>query len=107
MVNVLWVMNWFGPWVKAGASNEQSTDEKRAVKCLTGSIAGSKFPGIGITRSRCPNCIVFENVQSMPDEAQYEITQQLRSVDPNFECVGIDAATVAHCRRPRYWWTNW
>ena len=46
-------------------------------------------------------------MQSMPDEALYEITQELRSVDPNIECVGIDAATVAHCRRPRYWWTNW
>ena len=43
----------------------------------------------------------------MPDEALHEITTELRSIDPNIECVGIDAATVAHCRRPRYWWTNW
>ena len=43
----------------------------------------------------------------MPDEALHEITQELWSIDPSSECVGIDAATVAHCRRPRYWWTNW
>ena len=54
-----------------------------------------------------PLRVLFENVQSMPEEALHEITRELRSVDPNIECVGIDAATVAHCRRPRYWWTNW
>ena len=54
-----------------------------------------------------PLRVVFENAQSMPDDARDEITQLLRSVDPNIECVGIDAATLAHCRQPRYWWTNW
>ena len=54
-----------------------------------------------------PLRVIFENVQSMPDEDHSEITQELRSVDPDVECVGIDSATVSHCRRPRYWWTNW
>ena len=51
--------------------------------------------------------VVFENVQSMPNESRDRITKELRDIDPNIECVGIDAVHVALARRPRYWWTNW
>ena len=51
--------------------------------------------------------VIFENVQSMPNESRDRITRELREIDPNIECVAIDAVHVALARRPRYWWTNW
>ena len=43
----------------------------------------------------------------MDNQSHDRITKELWDIDPNIECVGIDAVHVSLARRPRYWWTHW
>lgn len=54
-----------------------------------------------------PKWFLLENVESMRDEDRDAITETLRKLYPNTECVMINSALVSAQQRKRYYWTNW
>ena len=52
-------MKLFSENEKAGAAWSTLTLENNALRCLTGSIAGSLFPGMGMITSRVQKLFVF------------------------------------------------
>lgn len=54
-----------------------------------------------------PKYFLLENVASMRNEDRDAITETLRKLYPETECVMINSALVSAQQRKRYYWTNW
>lgn len=54
-----------------------------------------------------PKFFLLENVESMKNEDRDAITDTLKKLYPDTQCVMIDSALVSAQRRKRYYWTNW
>lgn len=54
-----------------------------------------------------PRWFLLENVASMRNEDRDAITETLRKIYPETECVMINSALVSAQQRKRYYWTNW
>lgn len=54
-----------------------------------------------------PKYFLLENVASMRNEDRDAITETLRKIYPDTECVMINSALVSAQQRKRYYWTNW
>ena len=54
-----------------------------------------------------PKWFLLENVASMRNEDRDAITETLRKIYPETECVMINSALVSAQQRKRYYWTNW
>lgn len=54
-----------------------------------------------------PKYFLLENVASMRNEDRDAITETLRKIYPNTECIMINSALVSAQQRKRYYWTNW
>ena len=54
-----------------------------------------------------PKWFLLENVASMRNEDRDAITETLRKIYPETECIMINSALVSAQQRKRYYWTNW
>lgn len=54
-----------------------------------------------------PKYFLLENVASMKNEDRDAITETLRRIYPDTQCVMINSALVSAQQRKRYYWTNW
>lgn len=54
-----------------------------------------------------PKWFLLENVASMRNEDRDAITETLRKLYPDTECIMINSALVSAQQRKRYYWTNW
>ena len=54
-----------------------------------------------------PKYFMLENVASMRNEDRDAITETLRKIYPETECIMINSALVSAQQRKRYYWTNW
>lgn len=54
-----------------------------------------------------PKYFLLENVASMRNEDRDAITETLRKLYPETECIMINSALVSAQQRKRYYWTNW
>lgn len=54
-----------------------------------------------------PKYFLLENVASMRNEDRDAITETLRKIYPDTECIMINSALVSAQQRKRYYWTNW
>lgn len=54
-----------------------------------------------------PKYFLLENVASMKQEDRDAITETLKEIYPNTECIMINSALVSAQQRKRYYWTNW
>ena len=54
-----------------------------------------------------PRYFLLENVASMRNEDRDAITETLRKIYPETECIMINSALVSAQQRKRYYWTNW
>ena len=54
-----------------------------------------------------PKWFLLENVASMKNEDRDAITETLKRIYPETECVLINSALVSAQQRKRYYWTNW
>lgn len=54
-----------------------------------------------------PRWFLLENVASMRNEDRDAITETLRKIYPNTECIMINSALLSAQQRKRYYWTNW
>jgi DNA (cytosine-5)-methyltransferase 3A len=54
-----------------------------------------------------PRWFLLENVASMRNEDRDAITETLRKLYPETECIMINSALVSAQQRKRYYWTNW
>lgn len=54
-----------------------------------------------------PKYFLLENVASMKQEDRDAITNVLRAIYPETECIMINSALVSAQQRKRYYWTNW
>lgn len=54
-----------------------------------------------------PKWFLLENVASMKNEDRDAITETLKRIYPETECVMINSALVSAQQRKRYYWTNW
>lgn len=54
-----------------------------------------------------PKWFLLENVASMKKEDRDAITETLKMIYPDSECIMIDSALVSAQQRKRYYWTNW
>lgn len=53
-----------------------------------------------------PKWFLLENVASMRNEDRDAITETLRKIYPETECIMINSALVSAQQRKRYYWTN-
>ncbi len=54
-----------------------------------------------------PKYFLLENVASMRNEDRDAITETLRKLYPETECIMINPALLSAQQRKRYYWTNW
>ena len=54
-----------------------------------------------------PKWFLLENVASMRNEDRDAITETLRKLYPETECIMINSALLSAQQRKRYYWTNW
>ena len=54
-----------------------------------------------------PKYFLLENVASMRNEDRDAITETLRKLYPETECIMINSALLSAQQRKRYYWTNW
>ena len=54
-----------------------------------------------------PKYFLLENVASMRNEDRDAITETLRKIYPETECIMINSALLSAQQRKRYYWTNW
>ena len=54
-----------------------------------------------------PKYFLLENVASMRNEDRDAITETLKRIYPETECIMINSALVSAQQRKRYYWTNW
>lgn len=54
-----------------------------------------------------PKFFLLENVASMRNEDRDAITETLKRIYPETECIMINSALVSAQQRKRYYWTNW
>lgn len=54
-----------------------------------------------------PKWFLLENVASMRNEDRDAITETLKNIYPETECIMINSALVSAQQRKRYYWTNW
>lgn len=54
-----------------------------------------------------PKWFLLKNVASMRNEDRDAITDTLRKIYPETECIMINSALVSAQQRKRYYWTNW
>lgn len=54
-----------------------------------------------------PKYFLLENVASMRNDDRDAITETLRKIYPETECIMINSALVSAQQRRRYYWTNW
>lgn len=54
-----------------------------------------------------PKYFLLENVASMSNEDRDAITETLRKLYPETECIMINSALLSAQQRKRYYWTNW
>lgn len=54
-----------------------------------------------------PKWFLLENVASMRNEDRDAITETLRKIYPETECIMINSALLSAQQRKRYYWTNW
>lgn len=54
-----------------------------------------------------PKYFLLENVASMRKEDRDAITETLRKLYPETECIMINSALLSAQQRKRYYWTNW
>ena len=54
-----------------------------------------------------PKWFLLENVASMRNEDRDAITETLKRLYPETECIMINSALVSAQQRKRYYWTNW
>ena len=54
-----------------------------------------------------PKWFLLENVASMRKEDRDAITETLKRIYPETECIMINSALVSAQQRKRYYWTNW
>lgn len=54
-----------------------------------------------------PKYFLLENVASMRNEDRDAITETLKKIYPETECIMINSALVSAQQRKRYYWTNW
>ena len=54
-----------------------------------------------------PKWFLLENVASMRNEDRDAITETLKKINPETECIMINSALVSAQQRKRYYWTNW
>lgn len=54
-----------------------------------------------------PKYFLLENVASMKNEDRDAITETLKRIYPETECIMINSALVSAQQRKRYYWTNW
>lgn len=54
-----------------------------------------------------PKWFLLENVASMRNEDRDAITETLKKIYPETECIMINSALVSAQQRKRYYWTNW
>lgn len=54
-----------------------------------------------------PKYFLLENVASMRKEDRDAITETLKKIYPETECIMINSALVSAQQRKRYYWTNW
>ena len=54
-----------------------------------------------------PRYFLLENVASMKKEDRDAITNVLKAIYPETECIMINSAMISAQQRKRYYWTNW
>ncbi len=54
-----------------------------------------------------PKWFLLENVASMRNEDRDAITETLKRIYPETECIMINSALLSAQQRKRYYWTNW
>lgn len=54
-----------------------------------------------------PKWFLLENVASMRNEDRDAITETLKKIYPETECIMINSALLSAQQRKRYYWTNW
>lgn len=54
-----------------------------------------------------PKWFLLENVASMKNEDRDAITETLKRIYPETECIMINSALLSAQQRKRYYWTNW
>ena len=54
-----------------------------------------------------PKYFLLENVASMRNEDRDAITETLKRIYPETECIMINSALLSAQQRKRYYWTNW
>lgn len=87
--------------------------------CQDLSVAKQKREGLRGERSKLfwrfvdaldtirPTWFLLENVASMRDEDRDAITETLRNIYPDVQCIMINSALLSAQQRKRYYWTNW
>lgn len=87
--------------------------------CQDLSVAKQKREGLRGERSKLfwrfvdaldiirPTWFLLENVASMRDEDRDAITETLRNIYPDVQCITINSALLSAQQRKRYYWTNW
>lgn len=87
--------------------------------CQDLSIAKQNREGLNGERSRLfwdyvkalstikPRYFLLENVASMKKEDRDAITNVLKAIYPETECIMINSALLSAQQRKRYYWTNW
>ena len=99
--------------------NSYTADTMIVHNCQDLSIAKQNREGLRGERSKLfwkyvealevikPKWFLLENVASMKNEDRDAITETLRKLYPETECIMINSALVSAQQRKRYYWTNW
>lgn len=74
---------------------------------LHGARSGLFWKYVQILNMIKPRWFLLENVASMRNEDRDAITETLKRIYPETECIMINSALVSAQQRKRYYWTNW
>lgn len=74
---------------------------------LRGTRSGLFWKYVEALETIHPKYFLLENVASMRNEDKDAITETLRKLYPETECIMINSALVSAQQRKRYYWTNW
>lgn len=74
---------------------------------LRGARSGLFWKYVEALETIHPKYFLLENVASMRNEDRDAITETLRKIYPETECIMINSASLSAQQRKRYYWTNW
>lgn len=74
---------------------------------LRGERSGLFWKYVEVLEVIHPKWFLLENVASMKNEDRDAITETLKRIYPETECIMINSALVSAQQRKRYYWTNW